>query len=118
MMILPRSTSNTSPSTESRYLPSPPPRATRPWALVAPSSVVPRTVVLSVLTVSRPQHLTQDHILTDNTEWVDTKITLDTADPDYINTFGKGEGVSGEMTTEDGGKTWVISDVDIPSYTF
>ncbi|KAM0232275.1 hypothetical protein ACHAP5_010795 [Fusarium lateritium] len=53
-----------------------------------------------------------------NSEWVDTKITLDTADPDYINTFGKGEGVSGEMTTEDGGKTWVISDVDIPSYTF
>ncbi|KAI1070720.1 hypothetical protein LB507_006703 [Fusarium sp. FIESC RH6] len=51
-------------------------------------------------------------------QWVDTKITLDTADPDYINTFGKGEGVSGEMTTEDGGKTWVISDVDIPSYTF
>jgi hypothetical protein len=80
--------------------------------------VVPRTVVPSVLTVSRAQHLIQGYILTDTPEWVDTKITFDTADPDYINTFGKGEGVSGEMTTEDGGKTWAISDVDIPSYAF
>jgi len=110
--------SSTSPSTESKSLPSPPPRATRLWALAAPSSVVPRIAVPSVLTVSRAQHFVQDYILTDTPEWVDTKITLDTADPDYINTFGKGEGVSGEMTTEDGGKTWVISDVDIPSHTF
>ncbi|QGI78481.1 hypothetical protein CEK25_005210 [Fusarium fujikuroi] len=44
-------------------------------------------------------------------QWVDTKIILDTADPNYIQTFGKGEGVTGgEMTTSDGGKTWVISD--------
>ena len=118
MTTLPKSMSSTSPSTESKSLPSPPLRATKLWALAARSSVVPRTVVLSVLTVSHAKHLIQDHILTYTTEWVDTKITLDTADPDYINTFGKAEGVSGEMTTEDGGKTWVISDVDIPSHTF
>ncbi|KAF5642024.1 hypothetical protein F52700_3204 [Fusarium sp. NRRL 52700] len=52
-------------------------------------------------------------------QWVDTKIILDTADPNYIQTFGKGEGVTGgEMTTSDGGKTWVIGDVNIPSFTF
>ena len=118
MTTLPKRMSSTSPSTESKSLTSPPPRATRLWALAAPSSVMPKTVVLSVPTVSHPQHLMINYILTDTTEWVDTKITLDTADPDYIHTFGKGEGVSGEMTTEDGGKTWVISDVDIPSYTF
>ncbi|KAF4419171.1 hypothetical protein FACUT_11551 [Fusarium acutatum] len=40
-------------------------------------------------------------------QWVDTKIILDSADPNYIQTFGKGEGVTGgEMTTSDGGKTW------------
>ncbi|KAL9570108.1 hypothetical protein ACKAV7_005616 [Fusarium commune] len=42
-------------------------------------------------------------------QWVDTKIILDTADPNYIQTFGKGEGVTGgEMTTSDGGKTWPL----------
>ncbi|KAG9503534.1 hypothetical protein J7337_003485 [Fusarium musae] len=51
--------------------------------------------------------------------WVDTKIILNTADPNYIQTFGKGEGVTGgEMTTSDGGQTWVISNVNIPSFTF
>ncbi|KAF5562157.1 hypothetical protein FNAPI_3327 [Fusarium napiforme] len=29
-------------------------------------------------------------------QWVDTKIILDTADPNYIQTFGKGEGVTGD----------------------
>ncbi|KAF5702934.1 hypothetical protein FMUND_13246 [Fusarium mundagurra] len=52
-------------------------------------------------------------------QWVDTKLILDTADPNYIQTFVKGEGVTGgEMTTSDGGKTWVISDLNIPSFTF
>ncbi|RBR15256.1 hypothetical protein FVER53590_03468 [Fusarium verticillioides] len=47
-------------------------------------------------------------------QWVDTKIILNTADPNYIQTFGKGEGVTGgEMTTSDGGQTWVISDSTI-----
>jgi hypothetical protein len=36
-------------------------------------------------------------------KWVDTKITLDTADPNYDQTTGKGQGVTGEMSTSDGG---------------
>ncbi|KAF5021630.1 hypothetical protein F66182_6330 [Fusarium sp. NRRL 66182] len=51
-------------------------------------------------------------------KWVDTKIILDSADPNYDQTFGKGEGVTGELTTEDGGKTWVGSDFEIPEHTF
>ncbi|KAI1057496.1 hypothetical protein LB505_010449 [Fusarium chuoi] len=94
-----------SPSTASKSLLSLPPRATKPWALAAPWSAVPRTA--------------EPLVLTNTSEWVDTKIILDTADPNYIQTFGKGEGVTGgEMTTSDGGKTWVISDVNIPSFTF
>ncbi|KAE8376151.1 hypothetical protein BDV26DRAFT_305774 [Aspergillus bertholletiae] len=51
--------------------------------------------------------------------WTDTKIILDVADPNYINTFGKGEGVTGgDMTTSDGGKTWTISTFGIPEFTF
>ncbi|KAF4421793.1 hypothetical protein F53441_14339, partial [Fusarium austroafricanum] len=51
-------------------------------------------------------------------KWVDTKITLDLADPGYINTFGKGEGVTGDLTTEHGGKTWVGAEFDISEHTF
>ncbi|KAJ5397403.1 hypothetical protein N7509_005516 [Penicillium cosmopolitanum] len=50
--------------------------------------------------------------------WINTKIILDTADPDYINTMGKGEGVTGDMKTSDGGKTWTVSRIDIPEYSF
>lgn len=50
--------------------------------------------------------------------WVDTKIILDVADPNYINTLGKGEGVTGDMSTEDGGKTWTVSTINIPEFTF
>jgi hypothetical protein len=50
--------------------------------------------------------------------WINTKIILDVADPDYINTMGKGEGVTGDMKTTDGGKTWTVSRIDIPEYTF
>jgi hypothetical protein len=49
----PRSMSSTSPSTASKSLPSPPPRATRLWALAAPLSAVPRTAEPLVHTVSR-----------------------------------------------------------------
>lgn len=51
-------------------------------------------------------------------EWVDTKIILDTADPNYINTMGKAEGVTGEMVTSDGGKTWTVDTIEIPAFTF
>lgn len=50
--------------------------------------------------------------------WEDVTITLDVADPDYINTVGKGEGVTGELTTSDDGKTWTASKIEIPEYTF
>ncbi|RYP46628.1 hypothetical protein DL768_007192 [Monosporascus sp. mg162] len=50
--------------------------------------------------------------------WINTEITLDVADPNYINTMGKGEGVTGEMSTNDGGKTWTISTIEIPEFTF
>ncbi|KAJ5098683.1 hypothetical protein N7532_005684 [Penicillium argentinense] len=50
--------------------------------------------------------------------WINTKIVLDTADPDYINTVTKGDGVTGDMKTSDGGKTWTVSRIDIPEYSF
>lgn len=51
-------------------------------------------------------------------KWIDTKITLDSADPNYDQTMGKAAGVTGEMSTADGGITWTITDIDIPSFTF
>ncbi|GAP87050.1 hypothetical protein SAMD00023353_2500930 [Rosellinia necatrix] len=50
--------------------------------------------------------------------WTDTKIIMDVADPDYINTLAKGEGVTGDMSTSDGGKTWTVSTINIPAFTF
>ncbi|KAJ6094496.1 hypothetical protein N7467_002009 [Penicillium canescens] len=50
--------------------------------------------------------------------WINAKIILDVADPDYINTMSKGAGVSGSMLTIDGGKTWTIGTIEIPEYTF
>lgn len=43
---------------------------------------------------------------------------MDVADPDYIDTLGKGDGVTGDMTTTDGGKTWTVSTIHIPEFTF
>ncbi|KAF9697483.1 hypothetical protein EKO04_003976 [Ascochyta lentis] len=51
-------------------------------------------------------------------KWINTVITLDTADPNYDQTMGKGEGVSGEMSTDDGGITWKVTDINIPEFTF
>ena len=56
--------------------------------------------------------------MSSTSEWVDTKIILDTADADYINTVAKGEGVTGEMSTSDNGKTWTVDTISIPSFTF
>lgn len=50
--------------------------------------------------------------------WINTKIILDSADPDYINTMGKGEGVTGDMKTSDSGKTWTVEKIEIPEYSF
>ena len=43
---------------------------------------------------------------------------MDVADPEYINTLGKGEGVTGDLVTEDGGKTWTVDLIEIPEFTF
>ncbi|KAH6880352.1 hypothetical protein B0T10DRAFT_519287 [Thelonectria olida] len=51
-------------------------------------------------------------------KWTNTKIILDVADPNYINTLGKGQGVTGDMSTSDGGKTWTVSTISIPKFTF
>ncbi|TRX95491.1 hypothetical protein FHL15_003449 [Xylaria flabelliformis] len=50
--------------------------------------------------------------------WTDTKIIMDVADPNYINTLGKSQGVTGDMSTSDGGKTWTVSTINIPEFTF
>ncbi|EHA22264.1 hypothetical protein AAWM_07445 [Aspergillus awamori] len=50
--------------------------------------------------------------------WTDTKIILDVADPDYINTLAKGSGVTGDMSTSDGGKTWTVTTINIPEFSF
>ncbi|KAF7173418.1 hypothetical protein CNMCM5623_005635 [Aspergillus felis] len=50
--------------------------------------------------------------------WINTKIILDKADPNYKNTNGKGQGVTGDMSTSDGGKTWTVSTIHIPQFTF
>lgn len=50
--------------------------------------------------------------------WIDTTITLDSKDPKYDQTAGKAQGVTGEMSTSDGGLTWKITDINIPEFTF
>ncbi|KAH9993012.1 hypothetical protein F4779DRAFT_233903 [Xylariaceae sp. FL0662B] len=50
--------------------------------------------------------------------WIDTEIILDVADPDYISTLGKGQGVTGDMSTSNGGKTWTVTTINIPEFTF
>ncbi|MCJ1445628.1 MAG: hypothetical protein MMC23_006133 [Stictis urceolatum] len=50
--------------------------------------------------------------------WLDTEIILETADPNYIRTNVKGAGVTGDMETSDGGKTWTVATIQIPQFTF
>ncbi|KAI6844665.1 hypothetical protein KC352_g922 [Hortaea werneckii] len=50
--------------------------------------------------------------------WIDVSITMDTADPNYKQTQAKGEGVTGELTTSDGGKTWTVGEIGIPEHSF
>ncbi|KAG8159685.1 hypothetical protein KVR01_010322 [Diaporthe batatas] len=51
-------------------------------------------------------------------KWTDAKIILDSADASYDRTMYLGEGVTGDMTTSDGGKTWEIGTFEIPEFTF
>ncbi|KAL9094678.1 MAG: hypothetical protein Q9165_002948 [Trypethelium subeluteriae] len=50
--------------------------------------------------------------------WINTKIILDVADAGYSSTLSKSSGVTGTMSTSDGGKTWTVSTIDIPQFTF
>lgn len=43
---------------------------------------------------------------------------MEVADPNYINTLYKGSGVTGDLVTADGGKTWTVSTISIPQFTF
>lgn len=52
------------------------------------------------------------------TAWINTQIIMDVADPNYINTLYKGSGVTGDLVTADGGKTWTVSTISIPQFTF
>ncbi|KAI7262357.1 hypothetical protein KC345_g9452 [Hortaea werneckii] len=44
-------------------------------------------------------------------------LTMDVADPRYIETLGT-TGATGDMVTDDNGKTWTIDTVNIESYTY
>lgn len=53
-----------------------------------------------------------------NLAWINTKIILDVADPNYINTLYKGPGVTGNMISSDGGKTWTVDTINISNFSF
>lgn len=49
--------------------------------------------------------------------WSDTKIILNSAYANYVDTRYLIDGATGgEMTTSDGGKTWNIATFDIPEW--
>ncbi|KAI7367710.1 hypothetical protein KC354_g3214 [Hortaea werneckii] len=50
-------------------------------------------------------------------QYVNTKFIMDVADPSYIDTLGT-TGASGDMVTDDNGKTWTIDTINIESYTY
>ncbi|RMY12608.1 hypothetical protein D0868_02480 [Hortaea werneckii] len=45
------------------------------------------------------------------------QFVMDVADPSYIDTLGT-TGASGDMVTDDNGKTWTIDTINIESYTY
>jgi hypothetical protein len=51
-------------------------------------------------------------------KWVNTKIILDSADPNFVGTLYKSLGAGGDMKTSDGGVTWTVSDINIPQHRF
>ena len=56
--------------------------------------------------------------LNSHAAWINTVITMDVADPNYKNTLAKGQGVTGDLVTSDGGKTWTVSKISIPGFDF
>ncbi|KAK5679418.1 hypothetical protein LTS10_008235 [Elasticomyces elasticus] len=49
--------------------------------------------------------------------YLNTTLIMDIADPDYSQTLGL-TGASGDLVTEDGGKTWTVADIRIDQYTY
>ena len=50
-------------------------------------------------------------------EYINTKIIMDVADPNYANTKGT-TGASGNLVTNDGGKTWTVDSIKIQGGVF
>lgn len=50
-------------------------------------------------------------------EYINTKLIMDVADPNYSDTKGT-TGASGDMVTIDGGKTWTIASIKIQEGNF
>lgn len=51
-------------------------------------------------------------------EWTNVKIILSGSDPSYVNTLALVGGVTASMSTSDGGTTWNVGTINVPSYTF
>jgi hypothetical protein len=50
-------------------------------------------------------------------EYVNTKIIMNVADPNYARTKGT-TGASGNLVTKDGGKTWTVDTIRIEGFVF
>lgn len=50
-------------------------------------------------------------------EYINTKIVMDVADPNYADTKGA-TGASGDLVTADGGKTWTVDSIKIEGGVF
>ena len=50
-------------------------------------------------------------------EYINTKIVMDVADPNYADTKGV-TGASGDLVTADGGKTWTVESIKIEAGVF
>ncbi|KAL1617872.1 hypothetical protein SLS56_010794 [Neofusicoccum ribis] len=53
-----------------------------------------------------------------STTWINTVITINSPDPNYIQTNWKGPSVTGDLKTTDGELTWKVDKISIPAYTF
>ena len=50
-------------------------------------------------------------------KYINTKLIMDVADPNYANTKGT-TGASGNLVTKDGGKTWTVDSIKIEGGIF
>ena len=50
-------------------------------------------------------------------KYIDTTLVMSVADPGYASTVAK-TGATGTLTTDDGGKTWTVDEIEINDYTY